>query len=52
VGITSSSLSAYENQLLLDSIDDDFDWDKLLWSNDRCEVISVSLDLLRDSRLS
>ena len=29
---TSSSFAAYENQLLLDGIeDDDFDWDKLLW---------------------
>ena len=26
----SSSFAAYENQLLLDNIDDEFDWDKLL----------------------
>ena len=30
-GSANSSFAAYENQLLLDSIDDDFDWDKLLW---------------------
>jgi len=29
-GSMISSFTAYENQLLLDSIDDDFDWDNLL----------------------
>jgi len=28
--VPCSSFAAYENQLLLDSIEDDFDWDKLL----------------------